>query len=118
MLTIKVLVPFVYSWTKPTREKLASSQYVSDYNSEMARADSNHITVWRGLGDDGFPEPRGSIRSVGSIIQRFSLSTPRSGGDLMVGSAPVDVDQRSLLSVECDEKDEEGSENEIELTHC
>lgn len=77
---------FVCSWQKPSRESLATQQYFEDYREEQNLPDTS-IQVYRGLGDDDFPELRSSLR--GSILQKLSLSSREK---------VPGTDQRSLLS--------------------
>lgn len=95
----------LHRWEKPTRESLANHQYFADFKAEQSRTD-DYIKVYRGLGDDGLPDPKisasGSIR--GSILAKLSLSNaaPRPSPK---------VDQRGLLatevSVDVDSSDQE-----------
>ena len=77
-------------WKKPTRQQLANKQYIADYENEQAQTNDDHIRVYRGLGDEDFPEPRGSL--IGSLLQKLSHTS--------VSRSLQIVDQRSLLSEE------------------
>ena len=72
-------------------------------NEEQSRT-GDYIQVFRGLGEDGFPEPKGSRGSIrGSILQKLSLGsakdTPRT-------------DEHGLLTTD---PAEELSDNEISI---
>ena len=83
---------FIFSWKKPAREDLTTQQYFEDFRIEQSRPD-DWINVYRGLGDEDFPELRGSMRGASSILQRFSLGSAASKT-----SQHASIDQQSLLS--------------------
>jgi Cu+-exporting ATPase len=89
-------------WRKPRREQLATREYIAECKAEMTRLTDDHITVYRGLGDENLPEPRGSLRS--SILQRLSLS---SRNQTLPVAAAMNIDQKSLLSLDDDDDTDE-----------
>jgi len=110
-------------WRKPTRKQLATPSYISDYEEEMSRVGDDHITVYRGLGDEEFPELKGSLRD--SILQKLSLSSfIRPNGAMTTGTTSTAIDKRSLLSQEEEEegegekrKGESDSDSEPEVSY-
>jgi Cu+-exporting ATPase len=89
-------------WRKPRREQLATREYIAECKAEMTRLTDDHITVYRGLGDENLPEPRGSLRS--SILQRLSHS---SRNQTLPVAAAMNIDQKSLLSLDDDDDTDE-----------
>jgi len=98
-------------WSKPTRKQLATPTYISDYEAEMSIAvgsAEDKIVVYRGLGDEEFPERAGSL--AGSILQRLSLASFRRAttpsGSVGQAAPSHKIDEKSLLSI--DSEDDEG----------
>lgn len=81
-------------WKKPKRENLTTQEYFSDYKREQSRSDSE-IKVYRGLGDEFFPEPKGSTKGSlkDAILEKLSLGQGSKDGD-----RPAAPDQSHLLS--------------------
>ena len=82
-----------HRWRKPQRDHLATHHYFSDYKAEQSRSD-DWIKVYRGLGDEDFPEVsmKGSLR--GSILQKLSIGSTGSKGSRDRRFTP---DQHGLL---------------------
>lgn len=65
-------------YKKPTRQKLETPAYREVLNKTLlhSAAEGDDISVHRGLSDDGYPEPRGSLRSANfSYIMNFISGT-------------------------------------------
>lgn len=90
---------------------MASKQYISDYKQEMSRPGDDHIVIYHGVMNDGFPELKEtSLRD--SILQKLSLSswTPRV-------VTMETADRKSLLSCEDMEEDEDANDSDVETCH-
>jgi len=97
-----------HRWRKPQQERMATRHYISDYEAEQSRTD-DWIKVYRGLGDDDFPEMsmKGSLK--GSILQKLSIG---SSGSRSSRDRRLTPDQHGLLV----QSDVESSDVEHEIS--
>ena len=88
---------------------MASAEYSADYKAEMSKEGDDHIAVYRGLGDDNFPDMKGSMRGSQSILARISTGSKGSRG-----SKDKYKDEKSLLDAERGEAASDSGEEEEE----